>query len=200
MEEIFTGHEWAKFLPFSTSSQPASSSTTQDQGLGLRSSISLSCQNEQTLPNQWNYREATGPHMEVTQSQMNSGSSPHMGTTEYMFNQRETPCFSMSELHEGQHGPSDSRSNHLESMDLSTSRLENNHLSKEQTHIYPYNQSNTVELNVPSEESVNQSQATEINNNQPESVHEVLQIVDLSYLQVGLVSQKSFFFFFHFMW
>lgn len=195
MEEIFTGQEWAKFLPFSTSSQPTSSSTTQDQGLGLTSGISQSCKNEQTMTNQWNYREATGPHLEMTQSQMNSGSFPHMGTTEYMFNQTETPHFSISELHKGQQGLSDSRPNQMDSIDLSARTLGNNHPNKEQTHIYPCNQSDTIEINVnpsvPSEESVNQSQATEINNNQP--VHEVLQTVDLSYVQVGLVTEKCFF-------
>lgn len=200
MEEIFTGQEWAKYLPSSTSNQPASSSITQDQGIGLTSSISQSRQNEETMLSPWNYREDKGPYLEITRSQMNSRSFSNMSSTEHMFNQTKTPSFGMppmSELYKGQHGLSDSGSNHLENMDLSESTLGNDHPNKEQVHICPYNQSNTIELNVhpslPSEESVNQSQATEINNNQPGSVHEVLQIVDLSYLQVRVVTEKSIF-------
>ncbi|KAB5570993.1 hypothetical protein PHYPO_G00219830 [Pangasianodon hypophthalmus] len=190
MEEIFTGQEWAKFLPYSTSSQLASSSIPQDQRIGLTSSISQSSQNEQTLLSQWNYREATGLDLGMTQSKMNSGSFHNMDTTEYMFNQRKTSDFGMhpmSELHNGQYGLSDSGSNHVESMDLHVSPLGNNYTIKEQAHIYPYKQSNSIQLNInqtlPSEQSANQSQATEITHKQPGSVHEVLPQLDLSYLQ-----------------
>lgn len=189
MEEIFIGQEWAKFLPPSTSSQPVSSYITQ--GMGLTSSISQTCQNEQIMLSQWNYREATDPQLQTFHN---------TDTTEYMFNKRKASCFGMpptSELHKGQYGMSDSRSNNLERMDLSVSTLGNNRPNKEQVHIYPYNQTNPVEPSVnpslSSEQSVNHSQATEINNNQPESMHEVLHIVDLSYLQVGKVTGRSIF-------
>lgn len=200
MEEIFTGQEWAKFLPSKTSSQSESSSITQDQEMGLTSSINQSCQNEQTMLNQWNYRAATVSNLGMIQSQMNSGSFHNMGTTEYIFKQRKTSNFvmpPMSELHNGQYGLSDAGSKQLESMDLSSSTLGNNHPSKEQAHIYSHSQSNTVELTVnsslSSEQKVNQSQATEINHNQPGGVHEVLPLLDLSYLQVRIVTGKSIF-------
>lgn len=194
MEEIFTGEEWAKFLPSTTSSQSTSGSITQEQEMGLTNSISQSRQNEQHTLNQWFYRGATGPNLGMIQSQMNSESFHNMNTTEYMFNQRKTP---MSELHNGQNGLSDSGPNHLESMDLSADPLGNNHPIKQQAHIYPCNQSHTIELNVnpllSSEESVYQSQATEINHSQPGSVHEYLPVLDLSYLQVRTVTGNNIF-------
>ncbi|KAF4094232.1 hypothetical protein AMELA_G00010460 [Ameiurus melas] len=172
MEEIFTGEEWTKFLPSTTSNQSTSGSITQEQEMGLTSSISHSRQNEQHMLNQTYYRVDTGPNLGMIQSQMNSGSFHNMNTTE---------------LHNGQNGLSDSGPNHLESMDLSAGPLGNNHPIKQQAHIYPCNQSKTIELNVnpllSSEQSVNQSQATEINHNQPGSVHEYLPVLDLSYLQ-----------------
>lgn len=200
MEEIFTGQEWAKFLPSSTTSQPVS--ITQDQAMGLTSSISQSSPNEQPMHKQWNFREATPPHLGMTQSQMNSGSFPNVGITESTFNQRKTSSFSTppkSELHKGQYGLSDSGSNHLEDMDLSVSTQGSNHsFNKEQVHINSYNQSNTnTGLNVNpslfSEQTVNQFQATEINQNQPGSVRQVLPTVDLSYFQVGIVTGDSIF-------
>ncbi|KAI5624838.1 hypothetical protein C0J50_15644 [Silurus asotus] len=189
MEEIFTGQEWAKFLPSSTSSQSACS-ITQDQEMGLTSSISQSHQNDQTMHSQWNYRDCTGPSLPLTQSQVNSELRVNiMDATEVMLNQANTSSFGlplMSELN-GQHGLSDSGVNQLESMDLSGSRMGNNHSNNDQVHIYSHNQSSVIELNANStlsnEQSVNQSQATEINHNQPGGVHEVLSILDLSYLQ-----------------
>lgn len=149
------------------------------QEMGLMSSISQSHHNEQTMHSQWNYREAADPSLGMTQSQMNN-----MDTTEYM-----------SELHMGQYGASESSgSNHLESMDLSVSTQGDN--SPNKVPVYSYNQINPTELNVnpslSSEQSVNRSQATEINNNHPGGVHEVLPRVDLSYLQVGKKNRRNF--------
>lgn len=180
MEEIFIGQEWAKFLP----SSPSSSSVVHynSMQMGLMSSISQSRHNEQTTHSQWNYREAADPNLGMTQSQMNSGGFHNMDTTEYM-----------SELHRRQYGASErSGSNHLESMDLSVSTQGDN--SPNKLPVYSYNQINPTELNVnpslSSEQSVNRSQATEINNNHPGGVHEVLPRVDLSYFQVGKVNRR----------
>ncbi|KAM9470462.1 uncharacterized protein Hap1MRO34_012433 [Clarias gariepinus] len=180
MDEIFTGQEWAKYLPSSTSNQSASSFITQDQELGLTSSINQSHPNEQTRLNQWNYR---GPELGLTQSQMNSGG---FHTTEYHFNETKSPgigAASMSELHNGQYGLSDSGSNHLESMDLSVSALGNNYPIRDQVHIYPYNQLKQ-KLNVESnQQMMDQSQTPGINHSQSGNEHDVLRLVDLSYVQ-----------------
>ncbi|KAK3536001.1 hypothetical protein QTP70_023739 [Hemibagrus guttatus] len=176
MEEIFTGQEWAKFLPSSTISQSQSSSITQHQGMGLTSSISQSHQNKQSMLSQWDNRVTTSPNGGITQSQMNSGGFH----TENMFNQRKTSSFGLVS-HNGQYGLYDSGSNHLENMDLSVNPLGNNHPIKEQMHVYPYNQSNNTDLTV--NPSLSSEQAMEINHNQRGSVHEVLPVLDLSYLQ-----------------
>lgn len=181
MEEIFIGQEWAKFLP---SSQSQSSSITQHQGMGLTSSISQSPQNKQSMLSQWDNRETTSPNGAITQSQMNSGGFH----TENMFNQRKTPSFGQLS-HNGQYGLYDSGSNHLENMDLSASPLGNNHPIKEQAHVYPYNQSNNTDITVNS--SLSSEQMMEINQNQHGSVHEVLPVLDLSYLQVRTVSDNE---------
>uniref|UniRef100_A0A4W4G6L2 BZIP domain-containing protein n=1 Tax=Electrophorus electricus TaxID=8005 RepID=A0A4W4G6L2_ELEEL len=73
MEEIFSGQEWAKFFPASTSSRSESSCTTQDQAIESSSSISQLCQEKQTTIRQWDYKDTTESNLNMAPSQMNSG-------------------------------------------------------------------------------------------------------------------------------
>ncbi|TSV81497.1 hypothetical protein Baya_13327 [Bagarius yarrelli] len=184
MEEIFTGQEWAKYLPSSTDSQSASSSITHDQEIGLKSSVGQSRQNDQNVLSRWDYREKTDTNVGIThQSPMNSEGFHTMDTSEHLLNHKKTLSFGQ-DSYNSQYRLSELEPNHL---DLSGVPLGNKHLLQEQTSIYPNHQSNNSQPKVSaassSEQNVNQSQMMEMNPNQHKSVHESLLVLDLSYPQ-----------------
>ncbi|XP_036424713.1 uncharacterized protein zgc:113229 [Colossoma macropomum] len=183
MEEIFAGKEWANFFQTSTCSQPESPCITADKTMESPSSISQSPHREHTTGNLWDYQEAS--------SQMNSESfQQDMDITE----QTRTSDFSLalSQTFEFLKDQSELfASNQTQSMDLGLSQSENDDQTKYQPQLLdPHRnyQQNTAEASyhqlLSSEQNLNQSQQSDPNHTQPESVHkEFLPLLDLSYLQ-----------------
>uniref|UniRef100_A0A3B4D7U0 Uncharacterized protein n=1 Tax=Pygocentrus nattereri TaxID=42514 RepID=A0A3B4D7U0_PYGNA len=165
MEEIFTGKEWASFFQTNTGSQPEFTCITADKTTESLNTVSQSPYRERTTGNQWDYKEAADSNLRTPSSQMKSGNK--------------------SELF---------ASNQIQSMDLGLSQSENDEETKYQPQLQDLHQNyqlNTAEASyhqsLTSERNLNQSQQSDPNHTQPETVHEeFLPLLDLSYLQVRL--------------
>ncbi|KAL6479880.1 hypothetical protein MHYP_G00109130 [Metynnis hypsauchen] len=189
MEEIFAGKEWANFFQTSTGSQPEFTCITADKT--MLNTVSQSAYREHTTGNQWDYKEAADSNLRTASSQMNSESfqedmdiTEHTRTSDFSLASSQTFEFlkDQSEL---------LASNQIQSMDLGLSQSENNEETKYQPQLLDLHQNyqlNTAEASyhqsLTSEGNLNQSQQSDPNHTQPETVHEeFLPLLDLSYLQ-----------------
>ncbi|XP_017547575.1 uncharacterized protein zgc:113229 [Pygocentrus nattereri] len=187
MEEIFTGKEWASFFQTNTGSQPEFTCITADKTTESLNTVSQSPYRERTTGNQWDYKEAADSNLRTPSSQMKSGSfQEDMDITEQPRTSDLSQTFEFlkdkSELF---------ASNQIQSMDLGLSQSENDEETKYQPQLQDLHQNyqlNTAEASyhqsLTSERNLNQSQQSDPNHTQPETVHEeFLPLLDLSYLQ-----------------
>ncbi|KAL7886176.1 hypothetical protein AOLI_G00064710 [Acnodon oligacanthus] len=190
MEEIFAGKEWANFFQTSTCSQPEFTCITADKTTESPNSVSQSPCREHTTGNQWDYKEAAHSNLRMASSQMNSESfQEEMDITE----QTRASDFSLALSQTFDFLKDQSElfpSNQIQSMDLGLSQSENDEETKYQTQLLDLHQNyqlNTAEASnqsLTSERNLNQSQQSDPNHTQPETVHEeFLPLLDLSYLQ-----------------